>query len=305
MTKLKVMISLAIFLVLVITVTKKLSDLWYSLFKASKSAFEGKVAIVTGSSRGIGSTIARHLAQGGARVVLNGRNENHLEHVGDVFRKAGFDIITCPADVTNQGDCRRLVAFTLEKYGRIDFLINNAGIGSRGFFEDTCPDVFRTLLDVNVIGSVLPTMAALPYLKDSKGSILFISSLAGLRGIPNRSPYSMTKMAQTSLAESLRVELFKSRVHVGIVYVGITENDILKRILLSNGEYHPVKKANTIYVDTQDDVAKTVLRAIQGRVFKTTVGLKGAMYFHLQWLIPWFVDLMFRKNLEHIRNDEA
>lgn len=298
------MIPFVVFLVLVITVSKTVSDLWYTLFKNSKNTFEGKVAIITGSSRGIGRTIAYQLASAGAKVVLNGRDASYLEQVGDEFRKAGYDVLTCPADITNQNDCRRLIASAYEKYGGIDILVNNAGVGFRGFFEDTCPEVFRTLLNVNVIGSVLPTMAALPFLKDRRGSILFISSLAGLRGIPNTSPYSMTKMAQTSLAESLRVELFNSRVHVGIVYVGKTENDLHKQVVLANGKYQSLKKANPLFVDTQNEVAKTVLRSIQGRMFKTTVGLKGTLYFHLLRFVPGFVDFMFRRKLEYIKNAE-
>jgi NAD(P)-dependent dehydrogenase (short-subunit alcohol dehydrogenase family) len=267
--------------------------------------FSGKVAIVTGSSRGIGRTIARHLGEAGASVILNGTNREHLMGTCESFAKEGLRVRAYHADVSLMEDCHRLVSQVIREFGRIDILINNTGLGSRGLFENTSPEVFKRLFNVNVIGSVYPTIAALPYIKCSHGSILFISSLAGLQGVPNICPYSMTKMAQTSLAESLRTELYGEGVHVGIVYAGKTENDPEKRILFQDGNYKGVKKAKPMFVDSQDEVAKTVLRTIYKRHFKSTVGAKGRTYYWVQKFMPWLLDLTFRKNLDLIKNDET
>ncbi len=253
---------------------------------------ENKIAVVTGSSRGIGRTISRFLAQEGAKVVINGRNGKVLEKTYSQFRKEGLSVSACPGDVSQLEDCKKLIEYAIDKYGKLDILINNAGLGSRGFVEETNPEVFRHLVDVNLLGSLYPTLFALPFVKHSQGSITFISSLAGLRGLPNRCPYSMTKMAQTSIAESMRAELYPKKVHIGIVYVGMTKSDPEKRIIFPDGTTK--KLLDRKFLDSQETVAKVVLKSIKKRQFKTIVGAKGKAFYFLQNFAPWLVDLAFR-----------
>lgn len=260
-----------------------------------------KVAIVTGSSRGIGRTIALHLGKEGAKIVINGRDGEQLAKTQLMLRQEGLEVVTFPGDVSNPSDCKQLAAFAEETFGKVDILVNNAGVGSRGFFEETTPEVFRNLLDVNILGSVLPTLEVLPLLKRSHGSVVFISSLAGLRGLPNRSSYSLTKMAQTAMAESLRVELAGTGVHVGIIYVGATKNDPEKRVIGAQGDLQALQPRQNFWVDSQDKVARTVTKVIGSRAFKTTVSLQGAAYFYLQRFLPGLVDFIFRRNLNLIK----
>jgi NAD(P)-dependent dehydrogenase (short-subunit alcohol dehydrogenase family) len=261
---------------------------------------KGKTAIVTGSTMGIGRAIARHLAQAGAKVVLNGRNKDRLKRTLSSFAREGLTVSVCPGDVSNTEDCRKLIAHALEEFGGLDILVNNVGIGYKGYFEETKPEVFRQMVDTNVLGSVYPTIEALPHIKASKGSIVFISSLAGLRGMPFKGIYSLTKMAQTSLAESLRYELGKEGVHIGIVYVSTTRNDPEKMLLSADGTLGATPKNNGIFIDTQDDAAIATLKNIKNRQFKTAIGIKGKVYYFLQQYMPWFVDYTFRISTNYI-----
>ena len=256
---------------------------------------------MTGGATGIGRAIALHLGKEGAKVVINGRQEDQLLKTAGMLKGQGISVAVFNGDVANPEDCRRMVKYAEEVFGGVDILVNNAGIGSRGLFEETSPEVFRQLLDVNVLGSVYPTIEAVSALKRSRGSIIFISSLAGFRGLPNRSPYSMTKMAQTSLAESLRIELGVDGVHVGIVYVGATRNDPEKKVINGAGTWTGLRPREGFLIDTQDEVARTVLKSISRRKFKTIVGLQGATYFYIHRFFPGLVDFVFRRGLKKIQ----
>jgi NAD(P)-dependent dehydrogenase (short-subunit alcohol dehydrogenase family) len=261
---------------------------------------KGKTAIITGSSMGIGKAIAYRLANEGANVVVNGRNEEKLLATTAFLRNLGFEASAFQGDMTDTETCKKMVDFTLEQYGGIDILVNNVGVGARGFIENTNPEVFKYIINSNVLGAVYPTLEAMPHIKASKGSVIFISSLAGFRGMPNFGPYGMSKMALTSLAESLRVETAKDGVHVGIVYVGMTKNDPEKRVLHADGSWKNLELHDGLFVDSPDDSARAVLDVLHNRSFKKIVSVKGKVYYWLQMLAPWFVDFTFRHKIETI-----
>ena len=170
------------------------------------SFFQDKVIIITGSSMGIGKTMARMMAEAGAQIVLNGRNKQRLNDTQQSFREQGFEMLAVSGDVSKVEDCQQLIEATLKAHGRIDALINNAGISTEGTVMELDPEVFRKVMEVNVLGSVYPTQAALSHLRQSKGSVIFIGSVAGIRGLPRYAPYSASKMALTALAESLKLK---------------------------------------------------------------------------------------------------
>ena len=262
---------------------------------------KGKTAIVTGSSMGIGKAIAHHLASEGVRVVLNGRGEEKLAEAVDLFSNMGFETKGFAGDVTNPETCRDLVNYTVEQYGGIDILVNNVGVGARGFIENTNPEVFKYIINSNILGVVYPTLEVMPHIKSSKGSVVFISSLAGLHGLPNNGPYGMSKMALTSLAESLHIETAKNGVHIGIVYVGMTKNEPGKQVLNANGQWINLKQRDSLLIDRPDDTARAVLEMLDNRSFKKIVGIKGKAYYWLQMLAPWFVDFTFRNKMDTIQ----
>jgi len=241
------------------------------------SHFKNKTAIVTGSGMGIGKAIALELCKEGANVVLNGRNAERLEKTHQEFLQKGYSAIAVRADVTKSLECDTIIQKAIDTYGNIDILVTNAGIGMRERFENLQPEIFSQIIESNINGSAFPALKALPFIKKSKGSIVFISSAAGMIGLPTASAYSAGKMALTALAQSMKIELADSGVHIGIVHVGFTKNDDEKRVLNANGELIPVAERPAYLQQTQEQVAKAVLSTIRKRKFKVILSFVGKL----------------------------
>lgn len=238
---------------------------------------------------GIGKTLAYELCKQGAQVVLNSRNAARLSITFKEFMEQKFNVIPIVADVTRDAECKDLIKKTLEVYGKIDVLVNNAGMSMNENFENLLPEVFDKIIQSNIHGSAFPTLNALPYLKQSKGSIIFISSAAGMVGLPTASAYSAGKMALTALAQSLKVELTGTGVHVGIVHVGFTVNDNSKRVYNATGELIPVAERPRYLQQTQVQVARAIMNTIQKRKFKVVLSLVGKLNAVIGALMPWLV----------------
>lgn len=222
-----------------------------------------KVVVITGGSKGIGRETAKLFAKQGAHVIITGRGEEDLIKTSALINEAYGKCDYFQGDVTKIDDCKRIIETVIKKYQRIDVLINNAGMSMRGLFMDTTLDLFHKIIDINFSGAVNMTKFALPELIERKGSVLFISSLSGLKGIPGVAPYGTAKMALTGFAEALRAEVYQHQVHVGIVYVGFTQNDDNKQIYSATGELMPLhRKKNS---DTQMGVARSVYKAVKKR----------------------------------------
>jgi dehydrogenase/reductase SDR family protein 7B len=222
----------------------------------------GRVALVTGSSRGIGRETALALAARGARVVLNGRDGTRLERTRAELAAAGLEVAAVAGDVACLPECERLLKAAGECWNRLDILVNNAGLSARGRFDATRPEVFTKVVAANLLGPIYATRLALPRLKEVRGSVVFVSSLAGLHGIPGGAVYSTSKMALTAFAQALRAEL--SGVHVGILYVGFTRNDPDKLFFYPDGSLGPIRRPFH-YSLTQAQVAEAVLDLILHR----------------------------------------
>jgi len=246
-------------------------------------ALEGRTALITGSSRGIGRETARHLAALGCRVVLNGRDRANVERVREEILRAGGKAEALPGDVCQPELCRELVRRTVELCGGLDILVNNVGVSMRGTFESQSAQVLETVMRTNILGCLYPTVAALPELRRRRGSLMFVSSLAGLFGLPGVSVYSMSKMGFTGLAQALRAELAGSGVHVGIVYVGLTETDPDKRVLAADGTWVPIQRP---YNQTQREVAAHIASAIRRRRRRTVLTARGRLLSLASRLAP-------------------
>ena len=223
---------------------------------------KGKVAIVTGSSQGIGKAIAAELAQKGIKVMLNGRNKERLEATRTELTKNGYNVSSIAADIRDVVQCQTLITATLKHFGKIDVLINNAGDSSRGTVEKMNTSNFKSLMETNYNGGAYMSKYAVPHLKKTKGHIIFINSVGGFRGMPYNSAYTASKMAQAALAEALRIELYDAGIHVGLMYVGFTENDPKKSILDVDGSRIYLPKRNNMRLAKPQSVAKSVLRII-------------------------------------------
>ncbi len=143
-----------------------------------------KVIIITGASSGIGEALAYEFAQRGSKLVIGARNQKQLSKVSQNIRKRGGEVVFAETDVTLENDCRNLVLTAIESFGKIDVLINNAGISMRAVLEDTDLKVIKRLMDVNFWGTVFCTKYALPYILEQQGSIVGVSSIAGIIGPP-------------------------------------------------------------------------------------------------------------------------
>jgi len=225
--------------------------------------FKDKVVLITGGGKGIGRETAKLLANEQAIVIITGRSEKELNetcsHINEHDGRCAFYV----GDVTSIEDCQRIIDSVIGEYGRIDILINNAGMSMRGLFVDTDLALFHKIIDINFCGAVNMTKFALPKLIESQGSVLFISSLSALKGIPGIAPYGTAKMALTGFSESLRAELHHLHVHVGIIYVGFTENDANKKIYSATGELIPLRRDKNS--DTQKGVAKSIIKSLRKR----------------------------------------
>ncbi|MFA6448270.1 MAG: SDR family oxidoreductase [bacterium] len=223
---------------------------------------KNKVALITGSSRGIGLATARALASRGAKIALNARSADKLASAEKQLKSEGFDVISVQADVSDPESCRTMIESVISGFGGLDILVNNAGVSMRSNFEDLTAETCREIIGVNLLGCIYPTLYAIPQIKANKGSLVFISSIAGLIGLPTGSLYCATKSALRGLADSLRCELAPEGVHVGVVYVGFTENDPEKTVIGSGGErISPGRPAHV----TQADTGKKIADVIQHR----------------------------------------
>jgi short-subunit dehydrogenase len=259
-----------------------------------KFCFENKVAVITGSSMGIGRETAYTLAEKGAKIVLNGRNIDRLNRTHREMEARGIDAICIPGDVSSREACKRLIEKTIDHFGRIDFLINNAGLSMRGNFSHIQPEVFKKVVDVNILGTVYASLYALPHLMETMGSLVFISSLSGITGLPESSAYCASKMGLTGLAESLRLDLAATGIHVGIIYIGFVQNDPEKRVLSADGTLKPL---NRPYHITQKDVAQSIARVLQKRKYKVVLTPLGKIVNIQKRICPWLVyrELLFFK----------
>ena len=260
--------------------------------------YSGKVAIITGSSRGIGKAIALELASKGAFIVLNGRNEDRLLETETEIKKIHEKVISVCCDVSTKEGGQQLIDAAIGAFSRIDILINNVGVSMRGYVADLNPDVFKTVFDSNVLGTINPTIPALKHLRETKGSLIFISSLAGIRGLPSLSAYCSSKMALRAIAESIRIEEAQHKLHVGLIYVGITDIEHNKETIAADGSKMILESRKNKKVQSTEFVAKAVVKNINSRRFITVLTSIGKLNSFLQPRYPILVERIILKNLK-------
>ena len=251
-----------------------------------------KVAIITGSGSGIGKATAFLFCKNGIKVMLNGRDENKIKRAANELISRGHDVSFFTGDVTDYETCKEMVTHTIKIFGKINILVANGSISMNGHFDEMSPELFKKVLDSNIYGTTMPLFASLNFLKQTGGSVVFIGSLAGLYGMPTASAYSAGKMALTALQQSLRAELHSSGVHVGILYVGFTENDNDKKLLSSSGEWKPVPKRPSLLLQTQNNVASSILLMIKRRTNKKTLSVNGKCLSFLSRVTPGIIGLL-------------
>ena len=257
-----------------------------------------KTIVITGASDGIGAEIARQLAQrhgAQAALVLAARNPDALNAVAAQCQASGAATLVVPTDVAEQAQCRALIAAAADRFGRIDALINNAGMSAQALFEDVkAEDLawYEQLMRINLWGSLWCTHAALPWLKQSRGSIVAVSSLAGLIGVPGRTAYSATKFAMTGFFEALRAELKTAGVSVTTAYPGVVATQIRYRGFNAAGTAagaSGLKEDDAMSVET---CARLIIEGMARRDREVVMTAKGKLGRWLKLLAPGAVENM-------------
>ena len=257
-------------------------------------AFRGRVAIVTGASRGIGREIVLGLARAGARVTLAARDETALARVAREVADLGSTAIVVRTDVTDAADCRRLVEASVEAFGRVDLLVANAGVSMLAAFEEVeDPEVLARVMDVNWMGSVRCAHAALPHLVAAGGRIAAVASLTGLAGVPGRSGYAASKHAMRGFFDSLRIELAPRGVSVTVAYPGFVETGIRERALGRGSGRGAAPAVGRVMA--ADECARRILEAAAERRRETRMTWRGALAPWLRLVAPGLVDRMAAK----------
>ncbi len=259
--------------------------------------FSDKVVIITGASSGIGKALAYEFSKLGAKVNLAARRVERLEAIKSELDTLDHNIIVTQTDISQKKDCENLINKTVEKFGRIDILINNAGISMRAVFAEVEFDVLEKLMNVNFWGTVYCTKFALPYLLKARGVVIGISSIAGFHGLPGRSGYSASKFAIHGFLETLRIENLKNGLHVLVVAPGFTASDIRLHALNSVGNEQEETPRNEEKMMSPEHVAKIIIRSIKRKKRNKILSLNGQLVALLQRIIPHQVDWMIYKSM--------
>jgi dehydrogenase/reductase SDR family member 7B len=259
---------------------------------------KNKVVIITGGSSGIGRACAFAFGKTGCRVVITGRDAAKLNETARELALRNIECLPVVGDVSQEADVKAMVEETVRKYERIDILINNAGISMRALFEDLDLDVIRKVMDINFWGTVYATKYALPYIVQSKGSVIGISSIAGYRGLPARTGYSASKFAMQGFLEALRTELLPKKVHVLVACPGFTASNIRNTALAANGRTQGESPRDEGKMMTAEAVADRILEATIHRKRDLVMTFQGKFTVFLNKWLPGLADKLVYNHMK-------
>jgi short-subunit dehydrogenase len=255
--------------------------------------FKHKVVVVTGGSDGIGKALVELLLNAGAKVSTCGRNPDKFGYLKANYHN--YPVITFAADVSKEEDCKRFIEETVAAFGKIDVLINNAGISMRALFQETEMQTLKQVMDINFWGSVYCAKYALPYLLKQKGVIAGISSIAGYRGLPGRTGYSASKFALQGWLESLRTELLETGVHVMWVCPNFTASNIRNTALNKDGKQQGETPLDEDALMTAPDCALQILDAIEKKKRTAVLTFNGKRTVWINKLFPAWADRLVHR----------
>ncbi len=258
---------------------------------------KNKVVIITGASSGIGLATAWQFAKSGSNVVLAARKLEILSSIVQEMENRGLHAMAVQTDVAVEEDCKQLIEKTIDKYGKIDVLINNAGLSMRAIFNELDLDVFERLMKVNFLGSVYCTRYAINELIKSKGSVVGVSSIAGYVGLPARTAYSASKYALQGFLDALRTENRKTGLHVLVACPGYTASNIRKTALTSDGTSQDESPLEEGKIMSAEEVASSIYHAVKKRKRTLVLTFEGKMAVFLSKFFPGFIEKMVFKKV--------
>lgn len=228
----------------------------------------------------------------GAKVVAAARSYEKLKKISLDIQSTNLEILPVITDVSKEDDCKHLMDATIKEFGRIDILINNAGISMRALFEDVDLDVVRKLMDVNFWGTVYCSKYAIKHLLESKGSLVGVSSIAGYKGLPGRTGYSASKFAMQGFLEVVRIENMKKDMHVLIACPGFTTSNIRNTALAADGTEQGESPRDESGMMSAEEVAARIAHAIEKRKKQLILTSQGKITVLLNKWFPSFMDKM-------------
>jgi short-subunit dehydrogenase len=252
-----------------------------------------RVVAITGASAGIGRATALRLARDGAAIAICARRADRLDEVAAEIAAAGGQALAMAADVTRATDMDALVARTVERFGRLDVMMCNAGFGVAGAIDEIAPEQMHKLMDVNYYGTYHATRAALPlFRRQRSGHIVMVSSIVGKRGVPYMGAYAATKFAQVGLAECLRSELIGTNIHVSVVYPVSTETEFFEVMSRETGTTVTRAMGPRQSVET---VAEAIARGLDRPVPEIYPHAKSRALVILNALAPGITDRVVKR----------
>jgi short-subunit dehydrogenase len=262
---------------------------------------QDKVVIITGATSGIGKACAEKFGVEGAKIIFTGRNKERLDEVSKSLMDIGVVHSGYIMDVSDEKENIRLIEETIKSYGKIDILINNAGISMRALFNDSDLDVFKKVMDINFYGAVYATKYALPHIIKSKGTIVGVSSINGHRGTPARSAYSASKYAMEGFFEALRTEVMNLGVHVLVVSPGFTGTNIRNAALNKDGMAQGESPRDEDKMMSSEKVAEAIFKGIKKKKRDIVLTSQGKLVVFLNKWIPGWMD---KKVYEHMAKEK-
>ena len=262
-----------------------------------------KVTVITGASSGIGLACARVFYGEGAKLVLAARSEEIIKKLADEFNcKGEIRAIAIKTDVAIESDCKYLIEKAIETFGRIDILINNAGVSMRANFLNVELDVLQKVMDINFWGTVYCTKYAYPHIIANKGSIVGISSVAGIHGLPCRTGYSASKYAIHGFLNAIRIETMKKGIQVLIVVPGFISTNIRKTALVANGSVQGESPRDENKMMSPEELAKRIVNGIKKNKRQLATSYEGRFTPIVSLFFPKLADKIYYSQMKREPN---
>jgi short-subunit dehydrogenase len=262
-----------------------------------------KIIIITGASSGIGKSLATEFAKRGANLILAARQFVTLCELAEgLEQQYNVKAVAVQCDVTNEEDCDHLIKQTLTTFGKIDVLINNAGISMRALFADADIKVLKQVMDVNFWGTVYCTKFALPEILKTKGTIVGVSSIAGYKGLPGRTGYSASKFAMNGFLDALRVENLKTGINILTACPGFTASNIRNTALDKSGKQQGESTMHEEKMMTSDEAAKIIADGVENNARTLIMTGQGKLTVLLNKILPGFLDKMVYNTIAKEKN---
>ena len=266
------------------------------------ATFNDKVIIITGASEGIGRALCLTLAEQHPRLVLVARNQDRLNQLKEEVNSAGAESLVVPSDIGEEKACQKMIEETVSKWGRIDALVNNAGRTMWTTLEDmTDTSIIEQVMRINYFGAAYCTYYALPHLKESKGRIVSVSSVAGLNGVPTRTAYSASKHAMFGFFDSLRIELMYSGVTVTMIAPDFVLSEMHRRAFNRDGQPLGKSPMQEEKIMTAKQCAARIVTAMKNRSRLEILSIRGKAGRWVKMIAPGLIDRVAQKAIKEAK----